>query len=110
MNTGDIIDTSLKTGKDGAYELNVSKGKYIVLFEFDTDKYRLTTYQANGASDILNSDVILKEIEINGEKQTVAATDELMVEENVSNIDIGLIEKEKFDLKLNKYISKLAVL
>ena len=109
LNTGEIINSSTTTGKDGKYTLELPKGKYIIMFMIDTNLYKLTTYQANGVSDDLNSDAVLKEFEIDGKKQTVAATDEIDLQENLNNIDVGLIEKEKFDLKLKKYVSKIAL-
>ena len=57
----------------------------------------------------LNSDVSKKEVNLQGQKLIVGATDIISLEASISNIDIGLIENEICDLKLDKYISKISV-
>jgi len=64
---------------------------------------------ATGVDTSKNSKVVLKKITINGEEQTLAATDTIDVQENIYNINIGLKEKLVFDLELNKYISRIVV-
>ena len=99
------------TSSAGEYSFNnVKKGKYLVLFEYDIDKYNLTSYKKLGISDNLNSDAILKEVNIDGNVKNVAITDVLEVNNtNITNIDIGLIEKGILDLSLEKYITKITV-
>lgn len=99
------------TSSAGEYSFNnVKKGRYLVLFEYDTDKYNLTSYKKLGISDNLNSDAILKEVNIDGNVKNVAITDVLEVNNtNITNIDIGLIEKGILDLSLEKYITKITV-
>ncbi len=106
--TGDVVTTS-KTASDGTYKLEVSKGKYIVVFKYDTNLYSTTTYQVKGSNDTENSDAISREVTVNGEKITAGTTDTLTVDKNISNIDIGLILRSTFDLKLQKYVSKITV-
>ena len=106
-------DGSLKevvTDSNGKYILyNIEKGTYILVFGYDTEKYELTTYQANGVDTNKNSKVIVKKVSLDGKEMMLAITDTIKVEENVSNINIGLKEKLIFDLELNKYISKIVV-
>lgn len=107
-NNGNIIETT--TNNDGQYKFNnIEKGAYIVLFEYDTEKYEPTTYLVQGVDEVNNSNAILKTITINGQELTLAVTDTINVQNNISNINIGLKEKLIFDLELNKYISKIVV-
>lgn len=106
---GNKITTT--TDSNGKYEFsNLSKGNYIVLFEFDTNTYTVTTYQKNTADDKLNSDVIMSNVKINGENKLVAITDSIDLSSNKENIDIGLIENAIFDLSLEKTIIKTSVI
>ena len=105
---GNNIET--KTDAKGKYTFNnIEKGSYIVIFEYDTNEYEPTTYLAQGVNTKQNSKVVLKKININGQEKLVAVTDTINVQDNVSNINIGLKEKLIFDLELNKYISRVIV-
>ena len=100
-----------QTDKDGKYNFtNIPKGKYIVLFEYDTQNYKLTTYQSQDALEANNSDVINKTVNIDGVEKLVAITDNINIEtSNFVNIDMGLVENSKFNLSLNKSITKIQV-
>lgn len=98
------------TSSNGAYEFNeVNGGKYIVVFEYDNTEYSITTYQKTGISTNRNSDAIAKEANISGEKKKVGVTDTIILNADKGNIDIGLIENKIFDMKIEKYISKITV-
>lgn len=99
------------TNEKGMYILsNIPKGKYIIIFDFAKDKYKITTYKAEGISESENSNAMMSELTIQGETKEFVATDVIQVEnDNISNINIGLNEIQKFDLKLEKYISKMTV-
>lgn len=103
--------SQVRTAQDGSYSFdNVKQGKYLVIFLYDTTKYKVTEYKKSGISERKNSDVIVKQITLNGQVKTVAITDTLNLEQvNLTNIDAGFIESKKFDLKLDKYISKVIV-
>lgn len=104
-------DLSTKTSSTGFYSFEkVSKGQYLVIFEYDTTKYGLTTFEKQGVSKEVNSKVINKNIKIDGIEKKVAATEIINVDsENVANINIGLITAKTYDLQLDKYISKVTV-
>ena len=97
------------TDEKGNYVFSeIPKGNYIVVFEYDTNTYELTKYKSSEISDMKNSDVINKEVNIDGVKKLVAVTDNISISsENYTNIDIGLVVKEKIDLSLNKSIVKI---
>lgn len=101
---------SAQTDNNGYYVLeNIPKGKYIVIFEYDSQKYKLSEYQKDGVEESNNSDAIIKDIVIDGTKSTVAATDILELRKDILNIDLGLIENKKFDLELEKNVEKITV-
>ena len=106
---GNIV--TVKTSSTGFYSFDkVERGQYVVVFEYDNTKYGLTTFEKEGVSNEANSNVIVKNININGEEKNVSATEIINVnEDNISNINIGLITAKKYDLQLDKYISKVTV-
>lgn len=117
-NTGKIVQDKVtginKTQVTNAYGqytfANLEPGKYLVVFVYDTTKYEVTKYKAEGVIDSRNSDVIVMDTTINGEtfKAGVANSIEI-TNKDVTNIDLGLIESKKFDLKLDKVVTKITV-
>ena len=104
-------DLSTKTSSTGFYSFEkIAKGQYLVIFEYDTTKYGLTTFEKVGVSNESNSNVINKNITIDGTEKKVAATEIINVDsDNIANINIGLITAKTYDLQLDKYISKVTV-
>ncbi len=102
---------STETLDNGFYSLTkVSNGNYVVIFEYDTEKYILTTYKADGIQENRNSDVENVTMNIDGREQNVSSTDTLVINDgSLTNIDIGLAEAKVFDLELSKTISKVTV-
>lgn len=98
------------TNSEGQYTFTrINEGSYLVLFEYDTTQYELTTYMAEGVSESQNSNVILKTINMNGQDKVYAVTDTIKVTESISNINLGLKELLTYDLELDKYISRIVV-
>lgn len=82
------------TDNDGKYRFtNIPNGSYKIVFEYDTEKYEYTTYLAEGVDSNLNSKVTTGKVTIAGEEITVTSTDTIEVQDNVFNINMGLIEK-----------------
>lgn len=105
---GNIIETV--TNSNGEYSFTeISKGAYIILFEYDTNLYDVTTYKKAGVPESQNSNVVSKNINIAGEELLYALTDIIDVEKNVTNINAGLKIRQNFDMELNKYISKISI-
>lgn len=100
-----------KTNEQGIYTFsNLKPGKYLVVFNYDTENYGVTKYQANGVIDSKNSDAISMKITLNGETKLAAVANSIEItNSDVTNIDMGLIVKSKFDLKLDKTVSKIIV-
>ena len=108
-NRGEILEAT--TNQNGMYVLdNIATGQYIAIFEYDAGQYALTTYKAEGVNETQNSDARLNELLIGDTRQEVASTDIIQVDaQNISDINIGLIELQNFDLRLDKYISRILV-
>ena len=104
--TEEIIKTA-RTNSEGFYQFDhLNEGNYIVIFNYDSSKYRTTQYKKDGVDETRNSDVIQKEV--NGKISTI--TDTLTIHNGgLSNINAGFIENEIFDISLNKTISKVIV-
>ena len=84
---------------------DISKGDYAIIFSYDSNMYKLTTPKQIGVAEEINSDAY--EVNIDGEN--VVRTDKLSITNNLDNIDIGLIERGTFDLKLEKKINKITI-
>ena len=103
-----IIQT---TAEDGIYTFSgVKQGKYTVIFLYDTANYSATTYQKVDVDTSMNSDAIDSKITLDGVTRIAAITEEVSItNSNIYNIDLGLISNPKFDLKLDKTVSKITV-
>lgn len=99
------------TGDDGRYEFSgIVPNEYLVVFVYDNSRYTITTYQKDGVASSVNSDAVNMEVVLDGTRTNVGMSDTIRVtDKNVRNIDIGLYGEEKFDLKLDKYISKITL-
>lgn len=104
-------ELSVTTNENGFYSFDtVAKGEYLVIFEYDTSKYILTTYEKDGTDSNNNSKVINKTITNSGEEKTVASTEVIKVDSNnIANINMGLQLAKNFDLKLDKYVTKVII-
>ena len=100
-----------KTTINGTYKFSGLKdGEYVVAFIYDTGKYTITKYQSLDAKEDTNSDAIESTVSIDGQDEKIAVTNVLKVNgKSLANIDIGLIETGKFDLRLDKYITSVVV-
>ena len=105
---GQIVN-KVQTDSQGKYELELEEGRYIIIFYYNNDIYSVTTYQAKGIDSNENSDAIEKTISDEGQNVTVGATDELSVTSNLQNIDLGLVNKSRFNLEVKKYVSKITI-
>ena len=99
----------VKTNTNGAYSFtNLEKGNYIVIALYDTNKYALTQYKAAKVSQNSNSDFTSNTVQLEGKTLQAAITDKIAITDaNIYNIDLGLIDLPKFDLKLDKKVSKI---
>ena len=104
------VKAETTTSTSGTYSFtNLTEGNYIVVFVYNTNIYKITEYKKTGVSDTQNSDATEQAITLNGESITAGVTDVIALSSNTSNIDVGLIQKDGYDLKLNKYITQVSV-
>jgi len=106
---GKTLETT--TDENGMYILNnIGNGKYIVIFDYDTSKYSVTKYMANGISESKNSNAMVNELTIGESKERITSTDIIEINgQNISDINIGLVELKVFDLRLDKFVSKILI-
>lgn len=106
-----VIQKSITTDSKGNYIFpGVANGNYLVIFDYDTVKYTVTTYQKAGIEQNINSDAITTKVEQDGKQRNAAVTDVITVSDSsVSNIDVGFIYADTFDLSLEKSITKITV-
>ena len=97
------------SGNDGTYIFSdIYKGNYTIVFLYESSKYSATIYRKDGIDESKNSDAIDKTVVYEGKSRIAGVTENILVkEENIYNIDFGLIEKAKFDLKLDKIVKKI---
>ena len=106
------IDEDYKgiTDANGKYKINVEKGEYLVLFDYDSSKYKLSKYKVEGAQESINSNVVAAKASVNGEEKIYAVSDRIQItDKSVANINIGLIELKTLDIKLEKNIKRIVV-
>ena len=106
---GSVLEVT--TNDNGVYILDhIGNGKYIVIFDYDNSAYALTKYKVEGVSEANNSDAMMKDISIDGENKKLASTDILELDNsNISDINVGYIKVQSFDLKLEKFVSRIII-
>ncbi len=93
-------EIEVKTNNEGQYKISgLSEGNYNIIFKYDTNIYELS-----GASNV--KDYIISNAE---SEEKVAITNSINLKENRTDIDLQLVELKKFDLQLDKYITKVIV-
>ena len=109
-NNNTVLKTTV-TDANGNYSFrNVENGNYLVVIMYNTTMYKITDYHKDGVDSEVNSDFISTTLQENGNTQLAAVTDIINVQgANKTNIDLGLIESEQFDLSLSKQLSKITV-
>lgn len=109
--TNQILSQKVTTNENGLYTFSqVPNGNYIVVFLYDAGKYSATAYQVEGADESVDSDAIDSKIDIEGKATDVAMTNKISIQDsNIYNINLGLIDNPKFDLKIDKTISRITL-
>lgn len=99
------------TNENGYYEFsNLISDEYLVVFLYDSGKYTITEYQKQDVNDNFNNDAISMKVILNGEQRNAGVTDTIRVtNQNQRNIDIGLYTAEKFDMRLDKYVTEITL-
>lgn len=110
LDTKNRVD-STATGSNGEYIFeNVENGKYIIVFDYNSNMYKVTRFQVENAKSTENSDVISKTLTIDGTSRILGVSDVIEINDiGATSIDIGLVDKTNFDMKLEKTISNIIV-
>lgn len=95
------------TNEKGEYSFaNIKPGKYNVLSSYNTREYEPTAYKAQGLGEEENSNFTLAKFE----QDDVLATDTVdLTNTSAYNINLGLVNREIFDLKLEQNLSKITI-
>ena len=111
LNSNGGLEKTTRTDSNGKYVFaGLVSGNYSVVFEYDTTKYVVTAYQKQGVNLNVNNDAISTKLEQNGRVSYGAITDIINISNSsVTSIDLGLMLSEKFDLKIDKTITKVTV-
>ena len=106
VKNGDNVVT-VTTGSDGRYLFdNLENGTYVVIAEYDVANYGIGSYKEPGVIDTENSNFVTSMLD----GKEVAATDNLEIaNSDIYNVNLGLVTKNLFDLKLDKLVSKVTV-
>lgn len=106
---GSILEAT--TNENGLYVLdNLYSGKYIVIFEYNQTLYTLTKYRAENVEESKNSNVMVNELNIEDQRQAVPSTDIIELNgNNISNVNIGLIELKDFAFRLDKFVNRILI-
>lgn len=98
-----------QTSENGEYTFaNLKPGKYMVIFLYDSGNYGVTSYKLQGVTDNKNSDAVEMKVMLDGKTRLAGVSDIITIsDKNITNIDIGLVENPKFDLRLDKTISRI---
>lgn len=97
------------TNEKGNYTFTkLEKGNYIVIFLYDAAEFDVTTYKKEGLNEAENSNAVTMTLNIDGTNRIAAISDKLsLYNSNIYNINIGLYVNQKFDLKLDKTITRI---
>ena len=106
-----IIEDITNPDEIGYYVFQgVRKGNHYIILNYNTRKYGITTYKKDGASEIVNSDIIASKVQENGILINTAITDKIKIDnKSISNIDMGLFYADKFDLEIDSTITQVMV-
>ena len=99
-----------RTDSQGTYTFSgVPESKYIVVFNYDTERYIPTSYQVENVPENKNSDAMTSRVLMSGTEKTAAITDAIDLTANKINIDLGIIDAVTYDISLTKTISKVTI-
>ena len=93
------VKTTL-TDSLGKYRFTeIERGDYTIVFNYDGNIYVASKYQYTDVAESMNSDAIESE-------DGVAVTELIKLDDSDMEIDLGLQERNYFDISVQKYISK----
>ena len=106
-NTNAIVKAAY-TDERGRYEFdNLEDGRYAVLFSYDSDRYEFAKNRAIDETDLIASNINQTKT-IDNEKYAISDTISIYDGKKIT-ISLGLKEKDKYDLAIDGYISRIAL-
>ncbi len=103
LENGNELKT-LTTNNSGMYKFSgLEKGNYSLVYVYDENIYKLTSYSATNVEEDLQSKAIK-----NTDGKAVSNNIEI-VDKDVVNYNVGFVENNKFDLEIEKYVTKAIV-
>lgn len=96
------------TNENGDYAFqDIVAGEYVVVSQYNSNDYEVTSYKEQGTRESADSDFTA----VKKDGREVATTDMIkVVNGNIYGVDLGLKEKDKFDLDISNNISKITVI
>ena len=92
-----------KTDKNGTYVISdLSEGKYIIVYIYDTNNYTLSKNNKIGNINIYQTTKVVEDKEI-----VCGSTELLDINKDYKDINVGLVKNKKFDFMVENYISKI---
>ena len=99
---GSVRQKTTMTDSLGKYRFTeVEEGDYTIVFNYDGNLYMASKYKVSNVDENKNSDAIESE-------EGVAVTENIKVKEDIE-IDLGLQDRNNFDIEVKKYISRAIV-
>lgn len=97
------------TSSGSGYTLSgLEPGRYIVVFRFDRNNYKITQYMKEGASNVITSKAIETTAIIDGNTEYVGMTDVIEItNSDINYINMGLIRTSTFDIGIDKVLSRI---
>lgn len=98
LKNGNVLQATT-TNEDGSYSFkDLTQGDYTVVTKYDEDIYEATSYTSSIENHAYETE------------KGKSVTDNITItDSNVKNLDIGLVEKEKFDFQITQTINKAVV-
>lgn len=94
---------STVTDSLGKYRFTeVPAGNYTVVFNYDGKEYKAAQYKLAHVAESANSDAIESE-------EGIAVTDTISIRNSDIELNLGLQDRDEFDLAVNKYITKAII-
>jgi len=109
-----LIDTNTSerikqttTNNEGEYTFkDIEDGTYVVEFKYNTDTFSITEYRSSENIESQDSDVI----RTTQNNETTSKTEVVEVQKGKNeNVNIGLVLNKKFDVGINKRITKVTI-
>lgn len=103
LKSGTMIKATTTDG-NGKYEFSdLEKGSYSVKYIYDGDNYTTTLYKAVNIAEEDNSEAIESE-------SGIAVSNNIEISNSdITNVNVGLIKRDIFNLSINKYVTKTIV-